>query len=222
MSPSTRLRGKRLLISAGPTYEDLDPVRFLGNRSSGKMGFALAAEAHAMGAEVTLVAGPVHLPTPTGVRRIDVRRALQMRDAVLAALPGQDAYIGAAAVADYMPADTAVQKIKKSGATLSLQLVRTPDILAEVAAHPARPRCVVGFAAETQDMEHYALGKLHAKNLDMIAANDVSRADCGFESDNNALSVFTRDQRRDIANGPKARVARALLELIAAKLESDA
>lgn len=222
MSPGTRLHGKRLLISAGPTYEDLDPVRFLGNRSSGKMGFALAAEAHAMGAEVTLVAGPVHLPTPAGVHRIDVRRALQMRDAVLAALPGQDAYIGAAAVADYMPAETAAQKIKKTGATLSLELVRTPDILAEVAAHPARPRCVVGFAAETQDMEHYALGKLRAKNLDMIAANDVSRSDCGFESDNNALSVFTGDQRHDIANGPKARVARALLELVAAKLESDA
>ena len=222
MSDRTRLAGRKILISAGPTFEDLDPVRFLGNRSSGKMGFALAAEAVGMGATVTLVAGPVHLPTPAGVNRIDVRRALQMRAAVLSALPGQDAYIGAAAVADYMPAETAAQKIKKTGETLTLELVRTPDILAEVAAHPARPRCVVGFAAETQDMERYAMGKLHGKNLDMIAANDVSRPGCGFESEDNALTVFTRHQRSDIASGPKARVARALLELVAARLEQDA
>jgi len=222
MSSRTRLTGKKILISAGPTFEDLDPVRFLGNRSSGKMGFALAAEAAAMGANVTLIAGPVHLPTPAGVQRIDVRRALQMREAVLGALPGQDVYIGAAAVADYMPADTATQKIKKTGETLTLQLVRTPDILAEVAAHPARPRCVVGFAAETQDMERYAMGKLRSKNLDMIAANDVSRPGCGFESEDNALTVFTAEHRSEIASGPKARVARALLELVAERLEQSA
>jgi phosphopantothenoylcysteine decarboxylase/phosphopantothenate--cysteine ligase len=222
MSSSARLAGKKILISAGPTYEDLDPVRFLGNRSSGKMGFALAAEAVGMGATVTLVAGPVQLPTPPGVNRVDVRRALQMREAVMAALPGQDVYIGAAAVADYMPAETAPQKLKKSGATLTLQLVRTPDILAEVAAHPARPPCVVGFAAETSDMERYALGKLHDKNVDMIAANDVSRPGCGFESEDNALTVFARDGRDEIASGPKSRVARALLELVAARLEQQA
>jgi phosphopantothenoylcysteine decarboxylase/phosphopantothenate--cysteine ligase len=216
------LVGRRLLISAGPTFEDLDPVRFLGNRSSGKMGFALAAEAAAMGAEVTLVAGPVNLPTPAGVRRVDVRRALEMRAAVLAALVGQDAYIGTAAVADYMPADTATQKIKKTGETLTLELRRTPDILAEVATHPQRPRCVVGFAAETQHLAEYARGKLRDKNLDLIAANDVGRAELGFESDNNALSVFSVDAVRELGPAPKTRLARELLELIAQRLEAGA
>jgi phosphopantothenoylcysteine decarboxylase/phosphopantothenate--cysteine ligase len=217
-----RLAGRRILISAGPTFEDIDPVRFIGNRSSGKMGFAAAAAARALGAEVTLVAGPVALATPVGVRRIDVRRAAQMREAVLAELPGQDVYLGAAAVADYMPAETLPQKIKKSGETLTLSLVRTADILAEVAAHPQRPALVVGFAAETQDMEAYARDKLHRKGLDLIAANDVGRAGQGFECDDNALSVFWRDGRRDIAHGPKSRVAQDLLALVAERLESGA
>ncbi len=173
-----------------------------------------------MGAQVTLVAGPVSLPTPAGVRRIDVRRAAQMREAVLAELPGHDIYLGAAAVADYTPAETLPQKIKKSGETLTISLVRTADILAEVAAHPQRPRLVVGFAAETQDMEAYARDKLHRKGLDLIAANDVGRAGQGFECDDNALSVFWRDGRRDIAHGPKSRVARDLLALVAERLES--
>src|SRR4249919_3355033 len=137
--PSGPLAGAKLLVSAGPTCEDLDPVRFLGNRSSGRMGFAIAAEAAAMGADVTLVAGPVALDTPPGVKRIDVRRALEMRDAVLAALPGQDVYVGAAAIADYMPAQVQAQKIKKGADTLQLQLVRAPDVLAEVPRRaPAR------------------------------------------------------------------------------------
>lgn len=215
-----RLAGRRILISAGPTFEDIDPVRFIGNRSSGKMGFAAAAAARALGAEVTLIAGPVSLPTPAGVRRIDVRRAAQMREAVLAELPGQDVYLGAAAVADYMPAETLPQKIKKSGETLSLVLVRTADILAEVAAHPQRPALVVGFAAETQDMEVYARDKLHRKGLDLIAANDVGRAGQGFECDDNALSVFWRDGRRDIPHGSKVRVARDLMALVAEHLET--
>lgn len=215
-----RLAGRRILISAGPTFEDIDPVRFIGNRSSGKMGFAAAAAARALGADVTLVAGPVSLPTPAGVRRIDVRRAAQMREAVLAELPGQDVYLGAAAVADYMPAETLPQKIKKSGETLSLVLVRTADILAEVAAHPQRPALVVGFAAETQDMEAYARDKLHRKGLDLIAANDVGRAGQGFECDDNALSVFWRDGRRDIPHGTKVRVARDLMALVAEHLEA--
>lgn len=216
------LRGRKLLISAGPTLEDLDPVRFLGNRSSGKMGFALAGQAVAMGAEVTLVAGPVSLATPAGVRRIDVRRAEQMRDAVLAALPGNDVYIGAAAIADYMPAQTGAQKIKKSAATLSLELVRTPDVLREVAAHPQRPRLVVGFAAETGDLERHARGKLQDKGLDLIAANDVSDTGIGFESDNNALTVFSARGSQAIARGSKHEVARQLLLLIAARLEASA
>jgi len=219
--PDSRLplRGKKVLISAGPTYEDLDPVRYLGNRSSGKMGFALASEAAAMGAQVTLVAGPVSLATPANVRRIDVRRAAQMRDAVLAALPGQDIYIGAAAIADYMPAETQPRKIKKSAQSLSLELVRTPDILSEVAAHAQRPSLVVGFAAETNDLEKHAREKLRAKALDLIAANDVSAAGIGFESEDNALTVFSADARHDLPRGSKRQVARGLLELIAGRLE---
>lgn len=213
------LRGKKVLISAGPTYEDLDPVRYLGNRSSGKMGFALASEAAAMGAQVTLVAGPVSLATPANVHRIDVRRAAQMRDAVLAALPGQDIYIGAAAIADYMPAETQPRKIKKSAQSLSLELVRTPDILSEVAAHAQRPSLVVGFAAETNDLEKHAREKLRAKALDLIAANDVSAAGIGFESEDNALTVFSADARHDLPRGSKRQVARGLLELIAGRLE---
>jgi phosphopantothenoylcysteine decarboxylase/phosphopantothenate--cysteine ligase len=217
-----RLAGRRVVVSAGPTYEDLDPVRFLGNRSSGRMGFAIAAAAAAMGAQVELVAGPVSLATPAGVRRTDVRRAAQMREAVLAALPA-DVYIGAAAVADYAPAQVQAQKIKKSGAgTLTLELVRTPDILAEVAAHAQRPLCVVGFAAETNDLEAYARGKLEAKKLDLVAANDVSRAGCGFDSERNALAVFSRDARTDIGEDSKARVAAALLAIIADRLEAKA
>ena len=143
-----------------------------------------------------------------------------MRDAVLAALPGTDAYIGAAAVADYAPAVTAGQKIKKSGATLVLELVRTPDILAEVAAHAHRPRLVVGFAAETQDLEANARDKLVRKGVDLVAANDVGRAGHGFEGDDNALAVFSRDGRHDIAHGPKTQVAHALMRLVAERLEA--
>ncbi len=218
LAPAGALAGRRLLVSAGPTREDLDPVRYLGNRSSGKMGFALAAEAAAMGAQVTLVAGPVALPTPAGVRRIDVRSAVQMREAVLAALPGQDAYIGAAAIADYMPAQSSPQKIKKGADTLSVELVRTPDVLAEVARHAARPRVVVGFAAETEELERNALAKLQAKNLDLIAGNDVAAPGLGFGSEENALQVYSAEGRSDIPRGSKAAVARALLALVAARL----
>jgi phosphopantothenoylcysteine decarboxylase/phosphopantothenate--cysteine ligase len=212
------LAGLRILISAGPTFEDLDPVRFIGNRSSGKMGFALAAEAVRMGAEVTLVAGPVALPSPPGLRRVDVRGALQMRDAVLAALPGQDAFIAAAAVADFMPAQAALQKLKKSAGTPELALVPTPDILAEVSAHPHRPRLLVGFAAETEALEANALDKLKRKGLDFVAANQVGVAGTGFESDDNALSLYSTEGRQDIARAPKSEVARQLLQILAARL----
>ena len=212
------LAGRAVLVSAGPTYEDIDPVRYLGNRSSGKMGFAVAAAARALGATVTLVAGPVALPTPPGVRRIDVRGAAQMRDAVLAALPGQAVSVGAAAVADYAPAQVAAQKIKKRGEVLVLELVRTPDILAEVAAHPSRPPVVVGFAAETEALEAHAREKLARKGVDLIAANDVARAGQGFEGDDNALAVFSRDGRHEIPLGPKTQVADALMALVAARL----
>ncbi len=212
------LTGQRILISAGPTFEDLDPVRFIGNRSSGKMGFALAAEAVRMGAEVTLVAGPVSLPSPPGLRRIDVRSALQMRDAVLAALPGQDVFIAAAAVADFMPVQAAQQKIKKSAGTPELALVPTPDILAEVSAHAQRPRLLVGFAAETESLEANALAKLQRKRLDFVAANQVGVAGTGFESEDNALSLYSTEGRQDIARAPKSEVARQLLQVLAARL----
>lgn len=214
---SAVLQDRRVLISAGPTLEDIDPVRFVGNRSSGKMGFAIAQVAQAMGAQVTLVAGPVSLPTPPGVRRIDVRSALQMRDAVLQQLAGQDVFIAAAAVADYRPREVAVQKIKKCADTLDLHLVRNPDIVAEVAARQDRP-LVVGFAAETNDVEAHACDKLARKNLDMIAANDVSIAGQGFESERNALNVYWRGGELRIAAASKSDVARQLLMCIAARL----
>lgn len=220
-SAPSSLRGTRVLISAGPTFEDIDPVRFLGNRSSGKMGFALAAAAVELGAQVTLVAGPTPLPTPTGVQRIDVRRATEMRAAVLGALP-QDVYIGAAAVADYMPRHTADQKLKKSAPVLVLELVRTPDILAEVAQHALRPRLVVGFAAETQELESNARGKLVNKHLDLIAANQVGVEGSGFECDDNTLAVYWNGGQARLGPAPKTQIARELLALIAQRLDPGA
>ena len=213
------LAGKKILITAGPTFEDIDPVRFIGNRSSGKMGFALATAARAMGAEVTLIAGPVSLCTPCNVSRTNVRSAAQMRIAVLNALDDQDVYIGAAAVADFTPTHQAPQKIKKTQGCLDLDLVPTADILSEVAAHAKRPNCVVGFAAETEQVEHYARGKLERKNLDLIAANHVAGAGIGFESEDNALTVFSKTERFDIGKDNKYQVAAALLKIIAKQLE---
>lgn len=213
------LSGLRLLISAGPTYEDLDPVRYLGNRSSGKMGYALAAAAARQGASVVLVSGPVHLPTPDGVQRIDVRSAAQMREAVLGALPA-DIYIGTAAVADYTPRQVAAQKIKKSGEMLTLELVRTPDILAEVAAQTQALKLVVGFAAETHDIERYARGKLNDKHLDLIIANQVGVAGNGFESDHNAATAYWQAGARSFPAVPKAQLAEQLLDLIAERLHA--
>jgi phosphopantothenoylcysteine decarboxylase/phosphopantothenate--cysteine ligase len=210
-----RLAGRRLLVSAGPTFEDIDPVRFLGNRSSGRMGFALAEAAARAGAEVTLVAGPVKLATPAGVTRIDVRSAAELREAVLGALPGQDAYVGAAAVADYRPATIAGRKIKKGDDPMTLTLERTADVLAEVAVHAQRPRCVIGFAAETHDVEAYARGKLAAKKLDAIAANRVGMAGSGFDADDNALVLYWHDGSHDFGHAPKPELARGLVAWIA-------
>ena len=214
------LAGVRILISAGPTFEDLDPVRFIGNRSSGKMGFAIAQAAAARGAQVVLVAGPVSLPTPAGVIRVDVRSAAQMHAAVMDAMPC-DIYIGAAAVADFAPRQVAPGKIKKQAGidTLTLELVRTPDILAAVATHPLRPRLVIGFAAETDHVEQYARGKLERKRLDLIAANRVGIAGSGFESDDNALVVYG-PEGFEHALGPAAKteLAQALLDLVDGRL----
>ena len=214
------LTGMRCVISAGPTYEDIDPVRYLGNRSSGKMGFALAAAAAQQGADVVLVTGPVNLPTPLGVKkRIDVRSALQMRDEILAAFP-TDIFIGAAAVADYMPAERCLQKIKKTEQILSLKLVRTPDILAEVAAQTGALKLVVGFAAETHDIERYAREKLETKHLDLIIANQVGQSDSGFENDKNAATAFWRDGKKTFAHSLKTDLADQLLNLIAERLHA--
>ena len=222
---SASLAGHRLLVSAGPTYEDIDPVRFLGNRSSGKMGFAIAAAAAARGAEVALVAGPVQLPTPANVRRLDVRSAAQLFEAVMHELeqPGRpcDAYIGAAAVADFTPRSFADNKLKKTPGqdTLTLELVKTRDVLAEVAVHVRRPRLVVGFAAETHDVAAYARGKLERKQLDLICANRVGVGATGFESDDNALLVLGSDGfERALGPASKTELAASLLDLIMERL----
>ncbi|MBD9537376.1 MAG: bifunctional phosphopantothenoylcysteine decarboxylase/phosphopantothenate--cysteine ligase CoaBC [Stenotrophomonas sp.] len=216
-----RLNGTRVLISAGPTYEDLDPVRYVGNRSSGKMGYALAAAAARQGAQVVLVSGPVQLPTPAGVERIDVRSAAQMREAVLSALPA-DIYIGAAAVADYTPRQVSPQKLKKTAGsqTLVLELVRTADILAEVAAQEQALKLVVGFAAETHDVEKYARGKLADKHLDLIIANQVGVAGGGFESDQNAATAYWNGGQREFPGTAKTQLAEQLLDLIAERLDA--
>jgi len=218
VATSSALAGKHVLITAGPTRERLDPVRYISNRSSGKMGFALADAARAAGAEVTLVAGPVNLPTPIGVKRIDVESAAQMHAAVEAAVGVADVFIGTAAVADYRPAVVAERKIKKSGERVEIVLERTPDILASVAARRQRP-FVVGFAAETHDVETYARGKLESKNLDLIAANEVGD-DKVFDQDDNALIVLWREGRALIGPASKQTVAKELIELITARIKS--
>jgi len=213
-------RGLRVVVSAGPTYEDIDPVRFIGNRSSGRMGFAIAAAAARRGARVVLVAGPVQLDTPAGATRIDVRSAAQMHAAVLGALPA-DVYIGAAAVSDFTPAQVADRKLKKTddSAHLRLELVRTPDILAAVAAHVPRPRLVIGFAAETHDLAAYARAKLARKRVDLIAANQVGVAGSGFESEDNTLVVYGADLETTLGPAPKTALADALLDLAGVRLE---
>jgi phosphopantothenoylcysteine decarboxylase/phosphopantothenate--cysteine ligase len=217
---SADLAGRRLLVSAGPTFEDIDPVRFLGNRSSGKMGFAIAAAAIERGAEVCLVAGPVALPTPAGATRIDVRSAAQMHAAVIGQLPC-DAYIGAAAVADFTPRAFAGSKLKKTPGedTLTLALVKTRDILADVALHAPRPRLVVGFAAETDDVVAYARAKLERKRVDLICANRVGVGATGFESDDNTLLVLgLQGFERTLGPAAKTEIAGQLLDLIADRL----
>ncbi|MBV8742639.1 MAG: bifunctional phosphopantothenoylcysteine decarboxylase/phosphopantothenate--cysteine ligase CoaBC [Sinobacteraceae bacterium] len=206
------LRGRKVLITAGPTREAIDPVRFISNRSSGKMGFAVAQAARELGAEVTLVSGPVSLPTPAGVRRLDVESALQMLNAVMSEVEGADIFISTAAVADYRPTRAAPQKIKKTTDTLDLNMERTPDVLATVAALPRRP-FVVGFAAETESVEQHARAKLLRKNLDMIAANEVG-CDKAFDCEDNQLIVLSRNTRYELGRASKLTLARELLALV--------
>ena len=207
------LAGRHVVITAGPTREAVDPVRFISNRSSGKMGFAVAAAARDAGARVTLIAGPVSLATPAGVTRIDVESAAQMHEQVLRAVDGADIYIGAAAVADYRPVTCAERKIKKTSDCLEIALTRAPDILAAVAALPRRP-FVVGFAAETNDVERHARDKLTRKNLDLIAANDVSDGRV-FEREDNALLVLWPSGRCELQQKNKCELAQELVALIA-------
>ena len=209
------LTGKHLVITAGPTREPIDPVRYLTNKSSGKMGFALAQAAAEAGARFTLIAGPVALDTPNRVNRIDVVRAEDMHEASLKAVEeGCDIFIATAAVADYRPTVTADHKIKKSTEEIHLTLVKNPDIIAAVASHAKRP-FTVGFAAETQDVIEYAQGKLKSKKLDMIATNDVSGTNVGFNSDNNALTVIWPGGHKVLPLASKAQIAKQLIELIA-------
>jgi len=214
LSGARPLAGCKVVVTAGPTRERIDPVRFISNRSSGKMGYAVAQAAREAGAEVILVSGPVALPAPAGVTRVNVESARQMLAAVQSALEGADIYIGAAAIADYEPASVSAQKIKKSSDTMTLSLVKAPDILASVAALERRP-FVVGFAAETQDVEQNARAKLEGKRLDMIAANRVGDG-IAFDQDENSLLLLWQGGREKLATCGKLELARKLVARIAA------
>jgi len=217
------LAGVNVVITAGPTQEAIDPVRYISNHSSGKMGFSLAQAALNMGANVTVIAGPVQLTLPSNIKRIDVKSAIDMHQAALASIADADIFIACAAVADYRAQQVHDEKMKKQSDTdsITLTLVKNPDIIADVAKAVNRPFCV-GFAAETNDVEAYALGKLQRKNLDLIAANDVSISDQGFNSDKNALTVFSKKQRFDIALSSKKEVAAKLLKVIRQQFKSAA
>jgi phosphopantothenoylcysteine decarboxylase/phosphopantothenate--cysteine ligase len=210
------LAGLNVLITAGPTRERLDPVRYLTNRSSGKMGYAVATAAREAGAHVTMVSGPVHLPTPVGVTRINVESARDMYAAVHRQIADADVFIAAAAVADFQPVTVAKHKIKKQGIAVKLDLEPAPDIVKSVADMAKRP-FVVGFAAETDNVEDNARSKLKRKKLDMIAANHVGDG-IAFDCDDNALTVLWPGGKVDVARGPKLEVARALIALIAERL----
>lgn len=213
-----RLAGRHVVITAGPTREPIDPVRYITNHSSGKMGYALAEAARAAGATVTLVSGPVNLTAPAGVQVVPVETAEEMLQAASAEVDkGADLFVATAAVADYRPASCADQKMKKSRESLSLELVRNPDTLATIAAREDAP-FTVGFAAETTDVEHYATDKMKRKKLAMIVANDVSAPGIGFNSDNNAVTVFWPGGQQAIGPASKQEVAASLIGLIADRM----
>ncbi len=213
------IEGVRVVITAGPTREAIDPVRFLSNRSSGRMGYALARAAEETGAEVTLISGPVGLEPPPGVEVVKVESARQMYRQVMARVGECDIFIGAAAVADYTPVRPAAAKLKKDQARITLELVRTPDILAAVAAASPRP-FTVGFAAETDRLHEYARAKLERKRLDMIAANWVGPGR-GFETEDNALWVLWPGGERDLGRASKRELARRLIRLIHERYEQE-
>lgn len=218
------LTGRKVVVTAGPTREALDPVRYLSNHSSGKMGFAIARAAAEAGAHVVLIAGPVSIDTPDHVTRVDVTTAIEMHEAAKKHCADADVFIAAAAVADYRPAEIAAQKIKKTDndEAMSVALVRNPDIVAAIAEGPNRPQLVVGFAAETERLLEHARGKLRRKSLDMIIANDVSRADIGFNSDQNDVVVVTASGEIPHPQGSKLDIARRLVSLFAEQLDQPA
>jgi phosphopantothenoylcysteine decarboxylase/phosphopantothenate--cysteine ligase len=218
LSRAQPLAGIRAVITAGPTREAIDPVRYITNRSSGKMGYAVAAAAREAGAEVVLVSGPVTLSVPHGVRRIDVETAEQMYRAVHEQIAGADIFIACAAVSDYRPRAMAQQKIKRTASEMQLDLVRCPDTLASVAALP-KPPFTVGFAAETENVVRHAREKLVKKGVDMIAANRVGPG-CGFDRETNALDVFWHGGEAELVESSKAVVARQLIALIAERLDA--
>ncbi len=215
------LQGERVLVTAGPTREPIDPVRFITNRSSGKMGFAIARAAMEAGAAVTLVTGPVALETPRSVRRIDVERAEEMAAVVEQEAATATLFIATAAVADYRPAEVAEQKIKKGGSAgeeMTLRMVRNRDILAGVADREDPP-FTVGFAAETEQLEHHARQKLEAKGVDMIAANRVGEPGTGFDADENALALFWEGGEKILPQATKQQLARQLITIIAERMD---
>lgn len=206
-----RLAGRKVLITAGPTFEPIDPVRGITNCSSGKMGYALATACVHAGAEVVLVSGPVTLPAPAGVRRVHTLSALRMREEVFAALPGMDVFIGVAAVADYRPVEAVTHKLKKSNATMNLELVLNPDILAEVAALPEAPFCV-GFAAESHALDIHAEDKRRRKRLPMLVGNLLAD---GLGGDENTVVIFDDEGPHPLPRAPKAFIARRIVEHLA-------
>ncbi|EOL8958728.1 bifunctional phosphopantothenoylcysteine decarboxylase/phosphopantothenate--cysteine ligase CoaBC [Cronobacter dublinensis] len=218
-APVNDLQHLNIMITAGPTRERLDPVRYITNDSSGKMGFAVAAAASARGARVTLVAGPVALPTPAGVERVDVESALEMEAAVQQRAQQQHIFIGCAAVADYRAETISSEKIKKQGDELTLKMVKNPDIVAGVAALVENRPYVVGFAAETNNVEEYARQKRLRKNLDLICANDVSLAGQGFNSDTNALHLFWQEGDKVLPLERKALLGQRLLDEIVTRYD---
>lgn len=214
---SASLTGRKVLITAGPTFEDIDPVRFVGNRSSGRMGYAVAAEASRRGATVTLVSGPTHLAMPQGVNVIKVRSAADMHRAVMDRVEGQDIVVMSAAVADYTIAEPAKDKVKKSDGPMTITLSRTKDILGDLGKLPSRKQgtpILVGFAAETTDVISYARSKLQQKGADLIVANDVSRSDAGFDVDTNAVTLVTASSADDVPLQAKSAVAAKILDRI--------
>ena len=222
---SASLAGRHILVTAGPTFEDIDPVRFVGNRSSGRMGYAIAAEASRRGASVTLVTGPTHVTPPPGATVVKVRSAADMHAAVMERVSGQDAVVMSAAVADYTPAEPSANKVKKDDGPVTITLHRTRDILGELGQLPSRKQGVpvlVGFAAETSDVVAYAKAKLQKKRADLIVANDVSRSDAGFDVDTNAVTLVSASGTEDVPLQAKSAVAGAILDRLEQLLAAHA